>query len=67
MPNTQPKTLSIPLLKQKFSLASVSSRANYSFYLGASNDNLEEMKKAKKTEHRNKSLFRSLYRKYAGG
>ncbi|HPD65602.1 MAG TPA: dihydroorotase [Bacteroidia bacterium] len=47
MPNTQPKTLSIPLLKQKFSLASVSSRANYSFYLGASNDNLEEMKKAK--------------------
>lgn len=46
MPNTHPKTTTIELLRQKFSLASVSSTANYSFYLGATNDNLDELMQA---------------------
>src|ERR1039457_784801 len=46
MPNTDPKTVTIGLLEQKFDLASQKSLANYSFFLGATNDNLEEIKKA---------------------
>jgi len=45
MPNTNPQTTSIDLLNQKFDLAAEKSVANYSFYLGATNDNLEEIKK----------------------
>lgn len=40
MPNTKPPTLSAEALEQKCQLAAAHSRANYSFYLGASNDNL---------------------------
>lgn len=46
MPNTDPKTVTINLLEQKFDLASRKSMANYSFFLGATNDNLEEIEKA---------------------
>lgn len=45
MPNTIPQTTTQELLEQKFDLASQKSLANYSFYLGATNDNLEEVKK----------------------
>ncbi len=45
MPNTFPHTLTQELLEQKFSLASQKSLANYSFYMGASNENLEEVLK----------------------
>ena len=45
MPNTVPQTTTQELLKQKFDLAAAQSLANYSFYLGATNDNLEEVKK----------------------
>lgn len=44
MPNTQPPTLSRTRLAEKFQIAARSSYANYSFYLGASNDNIEEIK-----------------------
>jgi dihydroorotase len=43
MPNTVPNTLTQSLLEEKYQLASKSSMANYSFYMGASNDNLEEV------------------------
>lgn len=43
MPNTVPNTVTNALLQQKFKLASEKSLANYSFYLGATNDNLEEI------------------------
>jgi len=46
MPNTDPKTVTIDLIEQKFELAARNSMANYSFFLGATNDNLEEIKKA---------------------
>lgn len=45
MPNTIPNTLSNELLEEKFALAAEKSLANYSFYLGASNNNLSEIEK----------------------
>ncbi len=45
MPNTNPQTTTQELLKQKFELAAQKSAANYSFYLGATNDNIDEILK----------------------
>lgn len=45
MPNVKPPTTTIELLEQKYSLASERSVANFSFYLGATNDNIEQLKK----------------------
>ena len=45
MPNTNPQTTTQELLQQKFALAAEKSLANYSFYLGATNDNLAEVVK----------------------
>ena len=45
MPNTKPNTLTQELLEDKYQLAAEKSIANYSFYMGASNDNLEEVLK----------------------
>tara|TARA_A100001035_G_scaffold59037_1_gene44027 strand:- start:192 stop:1526 length:1335 start_codon:yes stop_codon:yes gene_type:complete len=45
MPNTQPQTLTQDLLELKFKKAKEVSLANYSFFMGASNDNLEEVLK----------------------
>lgn len=43
MPNTMPQTVTNSLLKEKMKLASEKSLANYSFYLGATNDNIAEV------------------------
>lgn len=43
MPNTQPQTVTRQFLEDKFDLASQKSLANYSFYLGATNDNISEI------------------------
>ncbi len=40
MPNTQPPTTSLDLLEQKFALGKRKSRVNYSFFFGATNDNV---------------------------
>jgi dihydroorotase len=45
MPNTNPPTFTQNLLEEKYQIASRTSLANYSFYIGASNDNLEEVMK----------------------
>ncbi|MBQ4399034.1 MAG: dihydroorotase [Bacteroidales bacterium] len=45
MPNTNPQTTTQDLLQQKFDLAADKSLANYSFYLGATNENLAEVVK----------------------
>ncbi|PID95285.1 MAG: dihydroorotase [Bacteroidetes bacterium] len=45
MPNTKPQTLTQPLLEEKFRMAARDSVANFSFYMGVSNDNLEEVLK----------------------
>lgn len=45
MPNTNPQTLTQELLADKYRIASEKSMANYSFFMGASNDNLAEVLK----------------------
>lgn len=45
MPNTVPNTLTQQLLQDKYDIAAEKSMANYSFYMGASNDNIEEVLK----------------------
>ncbi len=45
MPNTLPQTLTQQLLEEKYQIASQKSLANFSFYMGASNDNLDEILK----------------------
>ena len=45
MPNTKPPSLSQELLEQKYQIARQKSLANYSFFMGASNDNLEQVLK----------------------
>jgi dihydroorotase len=45
MPNTVPPAFTQQLLEDKYQIASRNSLANYSFYMGASNDNLEEVMK----------------------
>ena len=44
-PNTKPPALSIEGVEAKYKIASKSSYANFGFNLGASNDNLDEIKK----------------------
>jgi len=41
MPNTKPAALSLDLLEDKYSIASRDSLANYSFFMGTSNDNAD--------------------------
>ncbi len=43
MPNTKPAAISNAVLEDKFALASTKCIANYSFHLGASNTNIEEL------------------------
>lgn len=45
MPNTNPQTISISELEKKFARAAQCSLANYSFFMGTTNHNLEEIKK----------------------
>ena len=43
MPNTVPPVFTQELLEQKYEIAKNSSLANYSFFMGTSNDNLDEV------------------------
>lgn len=45
MPNTNPPTLTQQLLQDKYDLAAEKSCANYSFYMGVSNNNMDEVLK----------------------
>jgi dihydroorotase len=46
MPNTKPQTVTIELLNEKYRLGSEKSVVNYSFYIGATTTNLDEVMKA---------------------
>lgn len=50
MPNTIPNTLTLELLEEKYDIASKTSFANYSFFMGINQNNLEE---ALKTDNEN--------------
>ncbi len=45
MPNTKPAAITQELLQDKYDIAAKTSLANYSFFMGAANDNLEEVLK----------------------
>ena len=45
MPNTVPNALTQELLEDKYQIGAKSSLANYSFFMGASNENIEEVLK----------------------
>ena len=43
MPNTKPAALTIDLLEEKYAIAAATSAANYSFFMGTANDNIDEV------------------------
>ena len=45
MPNTNPPVFTQELLEQKYEIGKQTALANYSFYMGTSNDNLDEILK----------------------
>jgi len=45
MPNTKPPTVTQELLEQKYEIASRTSLANYSFFMGTTNSNIDELLK----------------------
>ena len=51
MPNTVPNALTLDLLEDKYQIASRTSPANYSFFMGVSNDNPEEVLKVNKRKN----------------
>ncbi|WP_122082547.1 dihydroorotase [Vibrio coralliirubri] len=57
MPNVNPATTTIEALERKFDIAAQSSLANYSFYLGATEDNLEQIKQLDPKNHCGVKVF----------
>ena len=53
MPNTNPPTFTQELLEAKYAIGAATSLANYSFFMGTSQDNLEEVLK---TNHKKKEV-----------
>lgn len=45
MPNTVPQSITLELLEEKYQIGAEKSLANYSFYFGATNDNIDEILK----------------------
>jgi len=43
MPNTNPQTVTVKILNEKYKIGSENSFTNYSFYIGATNNNLNEV------------------------
>lgn len=57
MPNTVPPTTSRSAIDAKMALAAAASAANYAFYLGATADNLEEIRRAHESRACGVKLF----------
>ncbi|GAA5314832.1 MAG: dihydroorotase [Candidatus Pelagadaptatus aseana] len=57
MPNVNPATTTIEALESKFDISAKSSMANYSFYLGATEDNLEQIKRLNPQQHCGVKVF----------
>lgn len=57
MPNVNPPTTTLVNLREKFALGALKSHANYSFYFGASNTNIEEIKKLDKDDASGIKIF----------
>ncbi len=52
MPNTIPNVLTLPLLQDKYNIAEQHSVANYSFFMGVSNDNAEHALRANELKNK---------------
>ena len=50
MPNTNPQTITLENLEAKYNIAAEKSAVNYSFYLGATNDNIDTILKVNPTK-----------------
>ena len=57
MPNTTPSTTNAELLRQKFDIAAENSMANYSFFIGATEENADDIAKIDTTEVAGVKLF----------
>lgn len=57
MPNVKPATTSVEALEKKFEIAAKDSIANYSFYLGATEDNLDQIKRLNPNKHCGVKVF----------
>ncbi|GAL20178.1 dihydroorotase [Vibrio maritimus] len=57
MPNVSPSTTTIEALEQKYAIAAKHSAANYAFYLGATEDNLEQIKRLDPSKHCGVKVF----------
>ncbi|MDG1937370.1 MAG: dihydroorotase [Pseudomonadales bacterium] len=57
MPNVNPATTTIDILEKKYEIASEKSVANYSFYLGATEDNLDQIKLLNPKKHCGVKVF----------
>lgn len=66
MPNTKPQTITNDDLFRKLEMAAEKSASNFSFYLGATNDNISELKKLIKVCVRGKGIYGCFYRQHAG-
>lgn len=57
MPNTNPSTTNAELLRQKFDIAAENSMANFSFFIGATEENADEIAKIDTSEVAGVKLF----------
>nr|WP_320135487.1 dihydroorotase [uncultured Amphritea sp.] len=57
MPNVNPSTTTLSALEHKYGLAQQSSMVNYAFYLGATQDNLEQIKRLNPSKHCGVKVF----------
>ncbi len=57
MPNVNPSTTNIEALEGKFEIAKLHSLANYSFYLGATEDNIDQIKLLNPKKHCGVKVF----------
>lgn len=57
MPNVNPATTTIAALEKKYAIAEQHAMANYAFYLGATEDNLEQIKLLDPTKHCGVKVF----------
>jgi len=57
MPNVNPSTTSIEALESKFDIAAQNAMANYSFYLGATEANLDQIKRLDPKKHCGVKVF----------
>lgn len=57
MPNVDPATTTIDALEKKFAIAEKNAMGNYSFYLGATEDNLEQIKLLDPKKHCGVKVF----------